>query len=169
MVKLATHQIMTALLSPDFGKHAVQLPTDKEKEDTNIWVEEHSCKAWRDGWCLVNGTLIPQYVRPYWYGKTYFDRKCNYSLNIQVSRLFLGHIASGVVSFLQIMSLPNLCIIDFSYGHTGSTHDSTAWEDMRIVQEHRDIIKNEEWIWADSAYLVCICFHFYVLGSYYLP
>jgi len=85
LVKLATRRVMTALLSPDFMKDAVRLPTDEEKEEAKEWVEEHSCKAWRDGWCLVDGTLIPLYARPYWYGESYFDRKCNYSLNIQVS------------------------------------------------------------------------------------
>jgi hypothetical protein len=100
LVKLATRRVMTALLSPEFMKQAVQLPTDEEKEEAKIWVEEHSCRAWRDGWCLVDGTLIPLYNRPYWYGESYFDRKCNYSLNIQVSCLYLGRAAPGVVTFL---------------------------------------------------------------------
>ena len=47
----------------------------------------------------------------------------------------------------------------------GSTHDSTAWEDTQIVQEHEDIIKDGEWIWADSAYPVRTCLCFYVPDS----
>ena len=47
----------------------------------------------------------------------------------------------------------------------GNTHDSTAWEDTWIVQEHEDIIKDGEWIWADSAYPVCTCLCFYVPNS----
>ena len=92
LVKLATRRVMTALLSPDFMQDSVRLPTEEEKEDAKAWVEEHSCKAWRDGWCLVDGTLIPLYARPYWYGESYFDRKCNYSLNVQVSFLYLGRV-----------------------------------------------------------------------------
>jgi hypothetical protein len=46
LVKLATRQVMTALLSPGFMKDAVRLPTDEEKEEAKEWVEEHSCKAW---------------------------------------------------------------------------------------------------------------------------
>jgi DDE superfamily endonuclease len=69
------------------------------------------------------------------------------------------------VTLLQVISLPNLRIIDFSYGHMGSTHDSTAWEDTQIVQEHEDIIKDGEWIWADSAYPVRTCLCFYVPDS----
>ena len=57
-VKLATCRVMTAVLSPDFMKDAVRLLTDEEKEDAKLWVEEHSCKAWHDGWCLVDGTLM---------------------------------------------------------------------------------------------------------------
>jgi len=69
-------------------------------------------------------------------------------------RVVSRRVVSGVVTFLQVVSLPNLRIVDFSYGHTGSTHDSTAWEDTRFVQERQDIIKDGEWIWADSAYPV---------------
>jgi hypothetical protein len=62
----------------------VRMPTAAEKERAKRWVQRHSCKAWRDGWCFVDGTLVPLDQRPTWYGESYFDRKCNYSLNIQV-------------------------------------------------------------------------------------
>jgi hypothetical protein len=75
---------MTAILRKEFMEEAVRMPTEAEKEEAKAWVEEHSCKAWRDGWCLVDGTLIPLFDRPFWFGESYFDRKCNYSLNIQV-------------------------------------------------------------------------------------
>ncbi|KAF8231832.1 hypothetical protein L208DRAFT_1275302, partial [Tricholoma matsutake] len=52
----------------------------------------------------------------------------------------------------KVVSLPNLKIIDFSYGHTGSTHVSTAWTKTRLANEHCDLIEDGEWIWADSAY-----------------
>lgn len=56
---------------------------------------------------------------------------------------------------LQVVSLPNLKIIDFGYGFTGSTHDSTAWEETRIVKEREQWMEEGEFIWADSAYPVC--------------
>ncbi|KJA19583.1 hypothetical protein HYPSUDRAFT_69146 [Hypholoma sublateritium FD-334 SS-4] len=115
---------------------AVWLPTTEEKEAAKKWVESHSCKAWRHGWCFVDGTLIPLHNWPYWFGESYFDRKCNYSLNFQV------------------INLPNLCIINFSYSQTGSIHDATAWEDTQICQEHQIIFEEGKWIWADSAYPV---------------
>jgi hypothetical protein len=83
-VTLATRRVMTAILRKEFMEEAVRMPTEAEKEEAKAWVEEHSCKAWRDGWCLVDGTLIPLFDRPFWFGESYFDRKCNYSLNIQV-------------------------------------------------------------------------------------
>jgi hypothetical protein len=83
-ISLITKRIMTAVLRRSFMEEAVRFPTSDEKEEAKAWVEAHSCKAWRDGWCLVDGTLIPLYDRPHWYGESYFDRKCNYSLNIQV-------------------------------------------------------------------------------------
>ncbi|KIK74560.1 hypothetical protein PAXRUDRAFT_98369, partial [Paxillus rubicundulus Ve08.2h10] len=46
----------------------------------------------------------------------------------------------------------NLCIIDFSYGHTGSTCDSSAWEGTQLKQDHERYMEDGEFVWADSAY-----------------
>jgi hypothetical protein len=46
-----------------------------------------SCPAWRNGWLMVDGTLVPLFRRPSWFGNIWFDRKSNYSLNVQVSNL----------------------------------------------------------------------------------
>ncbi len=86
-VDLVTRRVMTALLRPDFLEENIRYPTQEEKENAKVWVEAHSCKAWRDGWCMVDGTLVPLDERPFWYGESYYDRKGNYSLNIQVSSL----------------------------------------------------------------------------------
>ncbi|THU88119.1 hypothetical protein K435DRAFT_680433, partial [Dendrothele bispora CBS 962.96] len=51
-----------------------------------------------------------------------------------------------------IVSLPNLRIIDFAYGHTGSTHDATAWEETKLFKKHDTILGDDAWVWADSAY-----------------
>jgi len=83
-VLLATQRVMTAILRREFMDEAVSLPTEEQREEAKEWVESKSCKAWRDGWCMVDGTLVPLYERPYWFGESYFDRKCNYSLNFQV-------------------------------------------------------------------------------------
>ncbi|KIK98764.1 hypothetical protein PAXRUDRAFT_133497, partial [Paxillus rubicundulus Ve08.2h10] len=51
-----------------------------------------------------------------------------------------------------VVSLPNLQIIDFSYGHTGSTHDSSAWEATQLKQNFNTHMCEDEFVWADSAY-----------------
>ncbi|PIL29432.1 hypothetical protein GSI_08374 [Ganoderma sinense ZZ0214-1] len=133
-VDLVTRRVMTAVLRSSFLEEYICLPTEEEKAKAKEWVESHSCKAWRDGWCMVDGTLVPLDERPFWYGESYFDRKCNYSLNV------------------QIVSLPNLRIIDVGYGYTGSTHDATAWRQTKMAQNHADILEDGEFIFADSAY-----------------
>lgn len=46
----------------------------------------------------------------------------------------------------------NLRIVDYCLGHTGSVHDSYAFESTRIYREHDQLLRPYEWIWADSAY-----------------
>lgn len=152
---LHTKQVMTAILRRSFMDEAVRFPTMEEKTKAKAWVEAHSCRAWRHGWLFVDGTLIPLFDRPYWYGESYFDRKCNYSLNIQVCKLFNMQFIL-LTFFVQIVSLPNLRIVDFSYGHTGSAHDSTAWDETRLAREHDTILDEGEFVWADSAYPVSL-------------
>lgn len=82
-VGVVTLRVMTALLRPSFMDEAVCFPTPEEKEEAKRWVEKHSCRAWRGGWCMVDGTLIPLTDKPTWFGESYFDRKSRYSLNIQ--------------------------------------------------------------------------------------
>lgn len=82
-VLLVTRRVMTAILRPEFMNEAVRFPDAEEKEAAKKWVHRHSCRAWRNGWCLVDGTLVPLAERPHWFGESYFDRKNRYSLNIQ--------------------------------------------------------------------------------------
>lgn len=110
-VSLHTKRVMTAILRPGFMNDAVRMPTPDEKEEAKEWVEAHSCKAWRDGWCLVDGTLVPLYDRPHWYGESYFDRKCNYSLNIQVHFIWHFTICCADVKICQIrLSRCQICV-----------------------------------------------------------
>ena len=83
-VRLVTNHVMKAVCSERFLRSALHWPDSDTKERAKAWVEEHSCPAWRDGWCMVDGTLIPLHAWPAWYGNTWFDRKSNYSLNVQV-------------------------------------------------------------------------------------
>ena len=74
---------MTAVLRPEFMNEAVCFLDAEEKEVAKKWVHQHSCRAWINGWCLVDGTLVPLVERPHWFGESYFDQKNSYLLNIQ--------------------------------------------------------------------------------------
>ncbi|KIK53488.1 hypothetical protein GYMLUDRAFT_63653 [Collybiopsis luxurians FD-317 M1] len=54
----------------------------------------------------------------------------------------------------QIISLPNLHIVDVGYGFTGSTHDASAWEKTHMKQQYKKLLRPGEWVWVDSAYPV---------------
>ncbi|EGN90974.1 hypothetical protein SERLA73DRAFT_81637, partial [Serpula lacrymans var. lacrymans S7.3] len=52
-----------------------------------------------------------------------------------------------------IVILPhNLRIVDYGLGHTGSVHDSYAFESTQIFRDHTAFLDEGEWLWADSAY-----------------
>ncbi|KAI3998489.1 hypothetical protein K525DRAFT_176421, partial [Schizophyllum commune Loenen D] len=46
----------------------------------------------------------------------------------------------------------NLLIVDYTLGHTGSVHDSWAFQSTRTYKNHEKIFAPGEWLWADSAY-----------------
>ena len=64
---------------------AIHWPSEEEKEEAKEWVESVSCHAWRDGFCMANGTPTNLFQKPGYHGEAYFDRKSNYSLNVQVN------------------------------------------------------------------------------------
>jgi hypothetical protein len=78
----ATRRIIAAFLP--LHDQAIRWPTSEEKRAASDWVESVSCSAWRPGFCMVDGTLIPLFSKPGHYGEQFFDRKCNYSLSLTV-------------------------------------------------------------------------------------
>jgi hypothetical protein len=72
---------------------AVHWLMDEEKERAKEWVESVSCAEWRNGFCMVDGTLFPLLQKPGHHGEAYFDRKSNYSLNVQVMSVWLALVA----------------------------------------------------------------------------
>jgi hypothetical protein len=74
---------MVAILS--LHDRAVRWPSESEKRGASNWIEKHSCAAWRPGFAMVDGTLIPLYAKPARFGNQFYDRKSNYSLGVQVS------------------------------------------------------------------------------------
>ena len=47
----------------------------------------------------------------------------------------------------------NLIIVNYSVGHTGSIHDSWAFQSIHTYKEHNSIFDPKKWMWADSTYL----------------
>lgn len=68
-----TQHIMSAILKPHFMNTYIGFLTADEKEIAKMWVEKHSCAAWRNGWCFFDGTLVLLGYCPAWFGKSYFD------------------------------------------------------------------------------------------------
>lgn len=89
MVVKATRRVMEAVLA--LHDQYIHWPSAEEKEDAKQWVEDAACKAWRDGWVFVDGTLVPLADKPGYHGEAYFDRKSNYSLNVQVCNCASTH------------------------------------------------------------------------------
>ncbi|KAL7283097.1 hypothetical protein ACG7TL_002522 [Trametes sanguinea] len=132
-VQLATSRFMSACCSEDFRFASVHWPTTAVKNNAKEEVAQ-VCPGWKNGWCMVDGTLVPLFQRPGIFGNTWFDRKANYSMNV------------------QIVSTPDCTIIDYSVGLPGSAHDASAWKETNLAQNHDKLLASSEWVWADTAY-----------------
>ena len=76
-------QIVTNIFLP-LHDQSIQWLNAQEKHEASDWIESHLCCAWRPGFCMVDGTLIPLFAKPGHYGKQFFDWKSNYSLSLMV-------------------------------------------------------------------------------------
>ncbi|KAH9952251.1 hypothetical protein BGW80DRAFT_1440900 [Lactifluus volemus] len=83
-VPLVTNRVLKATCSERFRRSTLSWSSPQAKEAAKAWVQDASCPAWRDGWLMVDGTLVPLFMCPGFFGNTFFDRKSNYSLNVQV-------------------------------------------------------------------------------------
>jgi len=81
-ITICTRRVVAAFNS--LHDLAIQWPTAAEKRAASDWVESRSCRAWRPGYAMVDGTLVPLFAKPGHYGAQFYDRKSNYSLNIHV-------------------------------------------------------------------------------------
>ncbi|KAF9511869.1 hypothetical protein BS47DRAFT_1281314, partial [Hydnum rufescens UP504] len=51
-----------------------------------------------------------------------------------------------------VVNMPNLHIIDYVLGPTGSMHDSSAFELSDMAKNPAAWFSDHEWVWGDSAY-----------------
>ncbi|KAE8183966.1 hypothetical protein CF328_g8015 [Tilletia controversa] len=112
--------------------------SEAEKEEARAWVAQRSgCTAFANGWSMVDGSLIPLAYTPSRtaHPREYFDRKAQYSLN------------------LQAVVLPTtLRFIDYVAGYKGSTQDSRAFAASDIVKQPRKYLDEGEFVWTDNGY-----------------
>ncbi|KIK79097.1 hypothetical protein PAXRUDRAFT_162196, partial [Paxillus rubicundulus Ve08.2h10] len=108
---------------------------------------------WRNGVLAVDGSAINLFAKPGLYIETFYDQKSNYSLNCQVSNNIRMFIEINLPSFgkLAIM-LHHLLIVDYALGQLGSNHDMYAFQNTCIAKNHRALIPQGHWTWADMAY-----------------
>jgi hypothetical protein len=153
-VDLCTRQVMTAICDEAFRKTVMEWPDEDRKSKAKQWVEDHSCPAWQDGWCIVDGTLVPLFAHPVFYRNSWFDQKSNYSLNVQVRFQIPFNNLNALELYYcsKLISTPNLQIIDYGVGLPGSQHDATAWKETWIPKEHESLLEAGEWVWGDTAY-----------------
>jgi hypothetical protein len=83
LVVSCTRRITIAIIR--LQNQAIKMPTPLQKAEAKRWVESVSCPAWRGGYCMVDGTLVPLADKPGYFGESFFDRKSNYSINLTVN------------------------------------------------------------------------------------
>ena len=62
MVSLVTSQVMAATCSKHFCCSALRWTSNEAKETAKKWVESASCPAWRNGWLMVDESLVPLFM-----------------------------------------------------------------------------------------------------------
>lgn len=136
----------------DLHDRAIHWPAPSEQCQASDWVEAQSCRGWRPGYAMVDGTLIPLAVRPVCFGNLFFDRKMNYSLGLQVMLYYTSPSHFLIPTLFQLIMSPSLKIWDYVLGLPGSTHDSEVFKQSYTFANHDTLFPHGQWIWADSAY-----------------
>ena len=144
---------MVALL----GQHNdfIQMPgvDSEDAELACMFVEGRTCPGWRNGIFAADGSAIPLFQKPGYFGETFYDRKSTYSMNCQVRTVRVEKQSGLSESIWQlVIMLHNLRIIDYGLGHPGSVHDAHAFLGTWVVQDPAGMIPPDHWIWADSTY-----------------
>ncbi|KAJ7260034.1 DDE superfamily endonuclease-domain-containing protein [Mycena haematopus] len=134
-IKNFTDRVFTAIES--LHDMFVQPLTPEEKETEKVWIDDHMGfkGLWREGWLMYDGTIVVLYSKPGMNGHGYYTWKANYGLNLQI-----GNIPSS------------LRVADYSIGHTGSAHNSAAFEGTAVFKHPEWLFQGEEFAWGDSAY-----------------
>ena len=86
-----TRRVLSAVIESGLREKHVFWPESgsRRRERTKEMVTEKVIEDWRGGWCMIDGTLVPLCTKPHYFGERFFDRKSNYSVNVQVSNKYL--------------------------------------------------------------------------------
>jgi len=158
-VDKVTRRVLQAVIESGLRERHVFWPASGSgrRERAKKIVAEKVIAGWNGGWCMIDGTLVPLYSKPHYFGERFFDRKSNYSVNVQVCNKYAfnccySYMIRVAKRNLQIINTPDLRIIDYSVGFIGSTPDATAWKNTRLAKDHESLLEHDEWCWADSGY-----------------
>ncbi len=75
---------------------------------------------------MVDGTTIPIFEKPHYFGESFYDRKAQNSINA------------------QIINTPNRQIIDYATGLNGSRYDTHCFSFTRLSKHDEDLLPNRE-------------------------
>ncbi|EMD36273.1 hypothetical protein CERSUDRAFT_33216, partial [Gelatoporia subvermispora B] len=129
-----THRVAAAITA--LHREAIHLPTDDERAAAKQFVySKTQCTAWTGGIMAVDGTAIKLFEEPALYGKSWYNKNSDYAMSLQV-----------------VFMVGSLRVVDYAIGNVGSAHDSRAFKDTAIYQHPRLFLKDNEWIFGDSAY-----------------
>jgi hypothetical protein len=78
----ATYRCLVAFLA--LHDEVVMMPPEEEKERAKEYVEQVTCREWRNGFLLADGTKFPLFQKPGLHGEAFFDKNKNYSIDCQV-------------------------------------------------------------------------------------
>lgn len=99
-------------------------------------MEDQTCSAFQNGWCIVDGTTFLIYKKPHYFGEFFYDQKAQYSINA------------------QIINTPNCQIIDYATRFNRSCHDIHYFGFSGLSKHYEDFLPNGKWRWGNVRYLL---------------
>ncbi|KIK98292.1 hypothetical protein PAXRUDRAFT_134508 [Paxillus rubicundulus Ve08.2h10] len=96
-----TNHVMIAILDQHDNFLQFPPPHSHDCSQAKEFTDNSACPEWQGGFLAADGSTIPLFQKPGFYGETFFDRKSNYSLNCQVCyRNFQIHAKLIICSWL---------------------------------------------------------------------
>ena len=84
MVDLITRRVIIAVLDINLRARHIYWLIGQKREFAKEWVKDQTCSAFRNEWCMVDGTTISIFEKPCYFGESLYDQKAKYSINAQI-------------------------------------------------------------------------------------